>query len=708
MNFLGKIPLSNRKIRIIGLGILVFLFAASNFFTYTQNLNIEKELSQINTEHQPLLREIDEMLKEFIEVKDKLTTFVIDELTDVEPILKESLVIVRSAESLSKKLTDEREQRLIKDFTEKIKEYRVGMIAYSEELQIRRTGEGVRSWERTLLRLESSAHDIAVELKNSILDEIQRHQDVMANAALYSKRMNIIVGLAGILIGIGIAILLQKTLSGPLNEMASLSKKVADGDLRLEITRTQDEEINVLTHSFANMVNSLKGILTKIGNITGSISDVTSQIAKSSDDVMKATEVQREAFEETSSAIDELYTSISDIASSTESLSEASRESSSAIMETKTSIKAIAENAHTFTETANETASSVEEMVATMKSISENIDALSTASDEIASSIEEVYTTTKDIEKSANDSVSLAETVMVNASEKGMNAYRAAMEGMEIIKKNVTALATVINVLGKKSQDIGMILNVINDVTDQTHLLSVNAAILASKAGDHGRGFAVVADQIKELAERASLSTNEIANLITAVQDETQSSVKIASDGIQAVDKGMKLAKEINEALSEIIGSSKASTDMAKSIQRATTEEAVVIKQITAATENMTEQTEAISRALQEQYKGSTFILSETEKVKDISQQVSSATNEQKEVSDQIASAMENVAAQAFQIAESTGNQKEKSTAILLSMEKIQNSSQTLMSSTQSMNTVLGKLKQESLNLISTMEKFRV
>jgi methyl-accepting chemotaxis protein len=671
MNFLGKIPLSNRKIRIIGLGILVFLFAASNFFTYTQNLNIEKELSQINTEHQPLLREIDEMLKEFIEVKDKLTTFVIDELTDVEPILKESLVIVRSAESLSKKLTDEREQRLIKDFTEKIKEYRVGMIAYSEELQIRRTGEGVRSWERTLLRLESSAHDIAVELKNSILDEIQRHQDVMANAALYSKRMNIIVGLAGILIGIGIAILLQKTLSGPLNEMASLSKKVADGDLRLEITRTQDEEINVLTHSFANMVNSLKGILTKIGNITGSISDVTSQIAKSSDDVMKATEVQREAFEETSSAIDELNTSISDIASSTESLSEASRESSSAIMETKTSIKAIAENAHTFTETANETASSVEEMVATMKSISENIDALSTASDEIASSIEEVYTTTKDIEKSANDSVSLAETVMVNASEKGMNAYRAAMEGMEIIKKNVTALATVINVLGKKSQDIGMILNV-------------------------------------ELAERASLSTNEIANLITAVQDETQSSVKIASDGIQAVDKGMKLAKEINEALSEIIGSSKASTDMAKSIQRATTEEAVVIKQITAATENMTEQTEAISRALQEQYKGSTFILSETEKVKDISQQVSSATNEQKEVSDQIASAMENVAAQAFQIAESTGNQKEKSTAILLSMEKIQNSSQTLMSSTQSMNTVLGKLKQESLNLISTMEKFRV
>ncbi|UCE79784.1 MAG: HAMP domain-containing protein [Nitrospiraceae bacterium] len=708
MNFLGKIPISNRKIRTIGLGMLVFLFAASSFFSYTQNLKIEKELTVINTTYQPRLREIDAMLKEFTDIKDKLTTFVIDELTDLKPILKESLVLVKSAEALSKKLTSEREQRLIKEFTGKIKEYRVGMIAYSEELAIRRTGEGVRSWERTLLDLETSAHDIAVELKNSILDEIEEHEAIMAQATLYSKRLNIIVGLAGILIGFAIAILLQKTLSAPLNQMANLSKKVADGDLRLEIARTQDEEINVLTSSFANMISSLKVILTKIGGITGSISDVTSQMTKSSEDVIKATEVQKQAIEETFSATDDLNTSISHIATSTESLSEAARESSSAILETKTAINTIADNAHTFTETANETASSVEEMVATMKSIAENVDALSTTSDEIASSIEEVYTTTKDIEKSAGESVSMAETVMMNASDKGMNAYRAAIEGMEVIKKNVSALANVINVLGKKSEDIGMILGVINDVSDQTNLLSVNAAILASKAGEHGRGFAVVADQIKELAERALLSTNEIGNLITSVQEETRSSVKIASEGLQAVDQGMKLAKEINEALNEIIDSSKVSTDMAKSIQRATTEEAIVIKQITAAIENMSEQTEAISNALQEQYKGSTFIMGETEKVKDISLQVSTATNEQKEVSNQIASAIENVAAQAFQIAGSTNSQKEKSTAILQSMDKIQSSTQTLMSSTEAMNAVLSKLKEESLNLMSAMERFKI
>jgi methyl-accepting chemotaxis protein len=499
---------------------------------------------------------------------------------------------------------------------------------------------------------------------------------------------------------------ISRFITRPIISMEKTANKIAFGQLTSEIDVHGTDEIASLGNAINSMTFNLKDVLSKIRRITDSISDVTSQITKSSEDVMRVTEVQKQAIEETSSATDDLNTSISQIASSSESLSEAARESSSAIMETKTAINAIADKAHNFTETADETASSVEEMVTTMKSISENVDVLSMTSDEIASSIEEVYTTTTGIEKSAGESVSLAETVMMNASEKGIRSYKTAMEGMEVIKKNVSALANVINGLGKKSEDIGMILGVINDVSDQTNRLSLNAAILASKAGEHGRGFAVVAGQIKELAERALLSTKEIGGLIRSVQEETRSSVKIAAEGLQAVDQGMELSKDINEALNEIIDSSKASTDMAKAIQRATTEEVVVIKRIAASVENVTEQTGAISNALQEQYRGSTFILGETKKVKDISQQVSSATSEQKEVSDQIASTIESVAAQAFQIAGSTGSQKEKSTAILQSMEKIQGSTQTLMNSTHSMNDVLSKLKEESLSLLSVMEKF--
>jgi methyl-accepting chemotaxis protein len=72
-----------------------------------------------------------------------------------------------------------------------------------------------------------------------------------------------------------------------------------------------------------------------------------------------------------------------------------------------------------------------------------------------------------------------------------------SIEGIENVKNSVVALADVINLLGKRTGDIGSILNVIDEVADQTNLLALNAAILASKAGEHGRGFAIVADEIK-------------------------------------------------------------------------------------------------------------------------------------------------------------------------------------------------------------------
>jgi len=96
---------------------------------------------------------------------------------------------------------------------------------------------------------------------------------------------------------------------------------------------------------------------------------------------------------------------------------------------------------------------------------------------------------------------------------------------MENIRSTVEATAEMINRLGKRSQEIGQILKVIDEVTDQTSLLALNAAILAAQAGEHGKGFAVVAEEIRELAERTAASTKEIANVIAAVQQESAASV---------------------------------------------------------------------------------------------------------------------------------------------------------------------------------------
>jgi len=501
---------------------------------------------------------------------------------------------------------------------------------------------------------------------------------------------------------------IRKFITKPIVEMERTADTIAGGDLTAELTVTRDDEVAALQKAINRIAFNLKDMLSKAVNITNSVTTVTSNVALASQGVMAIADVQKKAIEETAATIEKIDNSISQVALSVESLSESATETSSAVLQMSSSIEKVDENTNVFSETAHETASSIEEMVSTIKSIAESLDALSRSSEAIASSIDEVNATTRNIDQRAHESVKLAEAVMNKASDKGMQSAQSAMQGMSDIKKGVVELSEIINNLGRRTEDIGKILNVIDDVADQTNLLAINAAILASKAGEHGKGFAVVADEIKNLAERTSFSTSEIAELIRSVQDATRTSIRMASEGIYTADKGLVLVTDVNESLREIVDSSKASTEMARAIQRATEEEALAIRQITDSVERMTEQTENISRAIQEQSKGSRFIIEATERVKDLSRQVKNATGEQKTTSRQIADVIENVTTQAFHIAEAISKQKGNSSEMVLSMEKIRKTTDRLITSSNDMNAVVGSLKEDAFNLLIEMKKFKV
>lgn len=501
---------------------------------------------------------------------------------------------------------------------------------------------------------------------------------------------------------------ISRVITRPILAIETAADRIASGDLSAEVEVKGQDEIASLGHAINRMSNNLKDVLSKIGGITKSVSNVTAKIAGASQGVLAATEIQKKAVEETASAIEEMDSSVVRVATISNSLAVSAADTSSSVLQLSVSIERIAENSNVFSETAHETASSIEEMISSIKNIAGSIENLSSSAEAIASSIDEVNATTKDIENRAKESVRLAEAVVTNASEKGISSADAATAGMENIKKSVVALADVINLLGKRTDDIGKILNVIDDVADQTNLLALNAAILASKAGEHGKGFSIVADEIKNLAERASVSTSEIAALIKSVQEVTKSSIRLASDGIQTVEKGLTLVANMNVALREIADSSQASTEMAKAIQRATAEEAGVIKQITGSIEGMTEQTENISRAIQEQGKGSRFIIEATERVKDLSRQVKTATGEQTEGSRQIAGVIENVTHQTSQISDAINKQKEKSALIVHSMEKIHDATGNLSESALQMGAVISALQEEAMHLQEEIKKFKV
>jgi len=517
------------------------------------------------------------------------------------------------------------------------------------------------------------------------------------------------ISLVSFLISLGlVSFSISKFITKPIMHMEKAAERIAAGDLTSVIETKGSDEIAALGKAINGMAFNLKDMISKIRNVSNSVTLVTSNIANSSQGVLTVADVQKKAVEETAVSMTEMNGSTSSVAMSAESLSDSSVDTSSAILQMTKSIERVAESSNIFDEQTHEAASSIEEMISNIKQITQSLENLSSSSEEIASSVTEVDATIKEIEHHAGESVRLAEKVTTDASNKGMNAAEAAIEGMENIRKSVGALSDMINVLGKRSEDIGKVLNVIDEVADQTNLLALNAAILAAQAGEHGRAFAVVADEVKSLAERTSLSTKEIAALITSVQEDTRSSVQMAAQGIEAVERGLGLVRDVHEALSGILDSSRVSTEMSKAIQRATSEESQVIKQITDSIKGMSKQVENISRAAQEQSKGSKFIVEATEKMREISHHIKVATGEQKDGSRQISGAVENVTQQADHIAKATAKQLERSAEIVQSMDKIQNTTGKLIQVSHEMSAAINSLKDEARNLLSELQKFNV
>lgn len=524
---------------------------------------------------------------------------------------------------------------------------------------------------------------------------------------------NIYIGLTSGVIGLMVIvsvflILIYRSIAIPIAGLTDLAKKTASGDLTTKIEIKTTDEIGGLGSAINKMTSSLKDIISKIGKISNTVSTVTKNIASASNGVFKGATVQHENIEKIAGYMEEMDHSISTVAKGAENLSTSTVQTSAAMTQMSTSIDRIADSANVFSVSASDAASSIEEMVASIKEIAGSLELLSSSSVETASSLSEINAAVIEVGKSAVESVALAEKVTSEASEKGMHAVSAAINGMDEIKNSVSAISEAINRLGKRSEEIGQIIHVIADVADRTSLLALNTSILAAQAGEHGKSFAVVAVEIKGLAGKTSLSTNEIAKLIKSVQSETRSSIEMAERGLESVDKGVKLVKEVSVALKSILESSNISTEKAKHIQKATTEESHVIKQITDAVTNMTEQIELISRATTEQSKGSKVVIAAIERISELAQHVKNATSEQSAGSRQITEVIGNVSHQAEQIASSTASQKEKSREMVHSIDSIKRIAADTVNITNDMNFAVKSMEDEAKTLLTELQRFKV
>ncbi|HAL29421.1 MAG TPA: hypothetical protein DCP20_01715 [Coriobacteriia bacterium] len=198
---------------------------------------------------------------------------------------------------------------------------------------------------------------------------------------------------------------------------------------------------------------------------------------------------------------------------------------------------------------------------------------------ETSATVEELAQTSSQIADNAAAVVRIAEKTLASA-EEGMSAVADTAMGIEEIRETTTQSSDRILALGERSQEIGRVLSIIDEIAEQTKILALNAAIEAARAGEAGKGFSVVAEEIRKLADSVTESTQEIGRVVREIQASTSSLIMQTEKAAKKVVEGQDLAANTATALERIVVQVEETTDSAKQISVATQQQRTASDQV--------------------------------------------------------------------------------------------------------------------------------
>ena len=549
----------------------------------------------------------------------------------------------------------------------------------------------------------------------------------------------------------------------PVRRMLMVATAVTKGDLTESLEAESVDELGTLATSFKEMVANLRKIVDNIQETSVQVASSAGQISANSKLINQGAQSQAQAAEETSTSMEEMAASIQTVAGNTQSLATYVEETSSSITEMGASIEEVAKSSSTLAGTVTEASATIEEMTVSIDQMAKNLENLAGTVTDTSTTIEEMATSIEGVAKNAetltfaaqkasqrvtemaaavNDVAKIAEEadrISTKASEDarlGDEAVATTVQGMKTISETMENTTRVITSLGRRSQEIGKILEVIEEIADQTNLLALNAAIEAARAGEAGRGFAVVADEVRKLAERSVEATKEIGEVIRQVQAETTDAVETAKAGVADTRQGIQLADKAGLALRRISDSVNRSSHLMAQIAQATAKQsaasaevlqtvsdmnmatsnvtsavrlqAVGSRQIREAMENINKIMTEAAYSTREQAAGGRQVRVAVENMNKIAGQVNIATKEQAEGSRQIISAVENMNRMTQQVSFATAEQKRGGELVVKAMENISDIARDNLSTVEEMSKATVNLAQQAENLAKLIAVFRV
>ncbi|MBP7653130.1 HAMP domain-containing protein [Candidatus Dependentiae bacterium] len=458
-----------------------------------------------------------------------------------------------------------------------------------------------------LLESVSEITKVAVESSSKLSKE-------NANALSLSTGLVIIGLIVAVFIGIIITLVISKIITKPVFKIVDVMKKVAEGDFTVKSGIDSKDEIGILANNIDTTVKEIGKLIKNIKDSAQSVKQSSSLVEEKVHHISSASQETASSVEETSSTIEEFSSNLNMVSDNVEVQASAVTQTTASAAQVSASVKNVAGSTKSMSSSVNQTSAAIEEMMANLATITDNINVVNSKA--------------KESGDTANDS---------------KEAVNKSNDGIIQIKNSMTELVKIIEGLGISAENIGNIVDVITEISEQTNLLALNAAIEAARAGEHGKGFAVVADEVRKLAERSSNATKEIGGIIKNIQTETQKAVDSTRSNAKLADNGVELSNLVGTALESIVSKVQEMVSLISQVTAAMNEQNTTSKQIVKQVELIQSATTEVNSATQEQSNAVSEIVKSMDNVDKITHQIKNAMAEQKSGVGQINLAMSQI-----------------------------------------------------------------
>jgi methyl-accepting chemotaxis protein len=567
--------------------------------------------------------------------------------------------------------------------------------------------ERAGSAERTSAGIDSASSFAWVELEPGQILVAASRIDALAGGLNATSAVVALVTIAVMALSLAVALMVAAETKRVAARLRDDVERVGRGDFTAGAVIESEDELGAVAHAFALMREQLGATLARVAATAVRIDEAALQLSKIGATVREVTAAQVDGIERANDGVGVVNRQAGEITRSAQELIGGVEDASSSVLELGAASEQLNQTAIALNAQVEGVGTSIDQMVRSVASASEASEALNLAVTDTNASVAEMARSMQSVDAHARETARLGART-IELAEGGRDRVQETMRGMEVIRDATDAANRTISGLADRMQEIGAIVDVIDDIADETNLLALNAAIIAAQAGDQGRAFSVVADEIKQLADRVLTNTKEIGGVIRSVQSESAVAADAIRQGAEHVQSGVELSAQAGVALEEITAAARHSGERIQEIVQAMREQTRSAAHVERLAHGVGEQVEQIRGSMREQSRGNEVVMRGSHVMRDVAHQTQRTTEEQARGALRIRESIGSVRDAVDRIHASLQQQSASCQSVAVSLSEVFERTRSNDEATDALGAAAQALREQAASLRDDVRKFRL